>query len=45
MTAASGRLHGLVIPPAEFEALYAPPFETITHTMIEETNYPVSVKQ
>jgi putative transposase len=34
------RLHEALddIPPAEFEALYAPQFETITHTMIEETN-------
>jgi putative transposase len=34
------RLHEALgdMPPAEFEALYAPQFETITHTMIEETN-------
>jgi putative transposase len=34
------RLHEALadIPPAEFEALYAPRFETITHTMIKETN-------
>jgi putative transposase len=34
------RLHEALgdIPPAEFEALYAPRSETITHTMIKETN-------
>jgi len=34
------RLHEALgdMPPAEFEALYAPQFETITHTMIEKTN-------
>jgi transposase-like protein len=34
------RLHESLddIPPAEFEALYAPRFEPITHTMIKETN-------
>jgi transposase InsO family protein len=34
------RLHEALgdIPPAEFEAVYAPPSETITHTMINETN-------
>ena len=34
------RLHEALrdMPPAEFEALYAPQFETITHAMIEKTN-------
>jgi putative transposase len=34
------RLHEALgdIPPAEFEALYAPRSETITHPMIKETN-------